>query len=733
MLYRLGLAVGRHARVVLILGGVFLIAAVLVGSRAFGELSSGGFDDPASESSRALALANEHFGAEPNLVLVATADSGTIDAPSNLAAGRELSRRISSEPGITVTASYFATPAPALAATDHRSAMVLAVISGDQGTVVDRGAEIIEKYAGDHDGLTVRFGGAAGVFGDINSEVTTSLVRAEAVAVPVTLLLLLLVFGSVVAALLPLLIGGVAIVGTFAELAILGNLTDVSVFAINLTTALGLGLGIDYGLLIVARFREQLLAGDDVPTAVAHTVATAGRTIAFSAATVACALATLLVFPLFFLSSFGYAGIGVVVIAALGALTITPATLALLGHRVNAGRLPFRGMAQGSASPFWKHLAGTVFRHPFRTALPVLAALLVVGSPLWGISFSLPDQTVLPASAQSRQVADLIAAEFPAQSHAVVPVILDGPATDAAATTYALRISTLPHVSAVSGPGITAVRGTAHPPDPAAGVMSADGWQRLFVLTDLPAGSADVRGVVEDVRAIPVGAGAGLLVGGAEASLTDTLAAIGRPLPIAFGIILVTTFVLLFLFTGSITQPLRALVVNGLSLSAALGIVTWIFQDGHLIALFGATARPMDASMTVLLLCITFGLSMDYEVFLSSRVTEMFYHGSDLKTAVTEGLARTGRIVTSAAALLAVSFFAFATSSVSMLQLLGLGAGLAVLIDATLIRGVLVPAAMRMLGRSNFWAPRPLRRIYAKVGVAESIHPVQAGTPETAA
>ncbi len=719
MLYRFGLLIGRHAKLVLVIGAAFLIGAAALGSQAFGELSSGGFDDPGSESSQANALSAEHFGTEPNLIMVAIAKDGDIGSAASQAAGQALTAALSAETGVHVTASYWTTPVPALAATDHHSGMILAVIAGDQGTVVDRGAELIKSYGGDRGALTVLSGGLAGVYGDINTQVGKSLVRAELVAVPLTLILLLLVFGSVVAALLPLLIGGVAIVGTFAELAILGNLTDVSVFAINLTTALGLGLGIDYGLLIVARFREQLAAGDDVPTAVARTVATAGRTIAFSAAAVGCALATLLVFPLFFLSSFGYAGIGVVVIAAVGALTITPAALALLGKRVDAGRLPWSGTASGSVSPFWHRLASTVFRHPVRTAVPVLAVLLLAASPLLGISFSLPDQSVLPASAQSHRVADLISTEFPSRATATIPVLLSQPADPTVAAGYALALSTVPGVTAVAAPGLTAVHGVSGQADPAAGVLSAGGWQRLMVITDAPTGSDGARTIVDGIRAVPVTSGPGYLVGGGDASLADTLAAIGRPLPIALGIIVVTTFVLLFLFTGSVIQPLRALVVNGLSLSAAVGIVTWVFQDGHLISLFGATVRPMDASMTVLLLCIAFGLSMDYEVFLVSRITELHHAGSPLGEAVTLGTARTGRIVSSAAALLAVSFFAFTTSSVSMLQLFGLGAGLAVLIDATMIRGVLVPAAMRLLGRSNFWAPRALRAVYAKVGISE--------------
>jgi RND superfamily putative drug exporter len=720
MLYRFGLLIGRHARLVLILGALLFVGSAVVGAGAFAELSSGGFDDPSAESTQANALSAEHFGPDPNLIMVATADDGNVDSAASTAAGRQLTGELSAEPGVTITASYWTIPIPALRSTDGRSGMILAVIAGDQGQMVDRGAELIAKYSGDRNGLTVLAGGTAGVYGDINTQVKKSLVRAEAVAVPLTLLLLLLVFGSVVSALLPLLIGGCAIVGTFAELAVLGRITDVSVFAINLTTALGLGLGIDYGLLIVARFREQLAAGNDVPTAVARTVATAGRTIMFSAAAVACALATLMVFPLFFLSSFGYAGVGVVVIAAVSALTITPATLAIIGTRVDRGRIPFVRGTRGAASPFWKRIATTVFHHPVRTAVPVLAVLLVAATPILGITFALPDATVLPPEAQSRQVAEVIATEFPSQATATIPVILDGPADPTTAAAYAVEFSRIPGVTHVAADGMTATAGVPGPPDPTAGTLAADGWQRLRVYTSAEGGTEQARAIVSSLRATPQIAGApDFLVGGPDASLLDTLHAIAEPLPLAFGIIIVTTFVLLFLFTGSVVQPLRALVVNTLSLSAALGIVTWIFQDGHLIGLFGATPRPMDASMTVLLLSITFGLSMDYEVFLSSRITELHQSGADLETSVTNGLARTGRIVTSAALLLAVSFFAFVFSTVSMLQLFGLGAGLAVLIDATLVRGVLVPAAMRLLGRINFWAPPFLRRVHAKVGLAE--------------
>ncbi len=719
-LYRMGGWLARHAKPVLALGALLLIVFGVVGAGAFGKLKSAGFDDPGSESAKVGAISGAHFAREPNLILVVTPTDGKLDSAATKAAGVKLTTDLASTADTRIAGSYFQTPAPSLAAADRSSALILVVITGDQSSVVNRGADLIDRFAGEHEGLQVKAGGSAGVFGDINSHVASSLVFAEAIAVPVTMILLLIVFGSLVAALLPLLIGTFAIVGTFFELAILAQITDVSVFAINLTTALGLGLGIDYGLLLVARFREQLAAGDDVPTAVSRTVASAGRTILFSAAAVVAALATLTVFPLYFLSSFGYAGIGVVVIAALGALFLIPAALGLLGHRVDAGKLPWAGSARGSASPFWGRVAGTVFRHPILTAGPVLIALLLAAAPLLGIHFKLPDESVLRTDASSRQVSSILSAQYPSRSTAVINLVSAGPASTADAAAQAKRLSTVPGVTEVQFSGGAAANGTAVPksvPDPQ---LSADNYQRLKVITAAPGGSEAAKTIVEAVRLSDGDAKSGaFLVGGGDAALADTLAGIGRPLPVALGIIVLTTFVLLFLFTGSVVQPLRALLVNAISLSASVGIVTWIFQDGHLLSLFGATPRPMDASMTVLLLCITFGLSMDYEVFLASRITELHDGGADLRTAVTSGLARTGRIVTSAALLLSVSFFAFATSTVSMLQLFGFGAGLAVLIDATLVRGVLVPAVMSLLGRANFWAPKPLRRLHAAVGLRE--------------
>ena len=670
MLQRYGEFVVRRARLLLVISGVVLIAAAVFGAGAFGKLKNGGFNDPNTASSRAQQMINDQYGGQTNLVLLVSAPDGTVDDPARAVAGKRLAAALGNEKDVTGVVSYWTVPAPGLKSTDGRQALVLAHITGDQSQLVTRSKDLIGRYAGDHDGLTILAGGQGGTFNDVNTQVTTSLAIAESIAVPVILALLVLVFGSFVAALLPLAIGGIAIVGTFAELAVLGDVTDVSIFAINLTTALGLGLGIDYALFMVSRYREQLAAGDDVPQAVARTVATAGRTIVFSAATVAAALAALLVFPEYFLRSFAYAGIGVVAIAAAGAMVVAPALLAVLGRRVNAGRLRWVRPA-GVESARWGRLAALVMRRPALVALPVVAVLLLAASPLLRVSFGTPDQGVLRAGAASRQVADALVANFPGNASSPIDVVVTGPAPAPALADYAHRLSVLP-------------------------------------------------GVVRVDRAGPRPTVVSNLVGGADAELVDTTHSIGSRLPVAVLLIVLTTFLVLFLFTGSIVQPVRALLLNALSLSATLGILTWIFQQGHLSGLLDFTARPMDTSMTVLLFCITFGLSMDYEVFLMSRIKELHDQGADNRVAVTRGLARTGRIVSAAAVLLAVSFFAFVTGTVSFLQLFGLGSGLAILIDATLVRGVLVPAAIRVLGPAAWWSPRLLRRAYARVALSEA-------------
>jgi RND superfamily putative drug exporter len=706
----------------LVLSFLVLVGAGVLGAGAFGKLKNGGFNDPGASSTQAQRLIEANFGGQTNLVLLVTAKDSTVDSAAAAAAGAELTRNLSRESDVSGVVSYFGNfgmGAAALRSADGTSALVLGHIAGDESQLAARAEEILASFAGDRGAITVRAGGQAGIGHDLTNQVTRSLATAEAIAIPLTLLLLMFAFGSLASASLPLAVGGVAVIGTFAELSVLGSVTDVSIFSINLTTALGLGLGIDYALFMVSRFREQLAAGQSVPDAVAKTVATAGRTVVFTAVAVMAALAALLVFPLYFLRSFGYAGIGVVAIAALGALVLLPALLAVLGHRVNAGKVPWARALDGAASLWWGRLARRVMRRPALTALPVITLLLLAASPLLGITFGTPDQNVLRANAESRQVADSLVSQFPGNAGAPIDIVTTRAAGATEVADYATALSRLPDVARVVSSAGTFTDGTRAPgeADPARG--RPDG-QRVTVITNLPAKSDQSQALVRTIRGLPGPDGDTVLVTGSDAQLIDTRQVIADRLPVALGLVVLTTLIVLFLFTGSVIQPIRAVLFNALSLSATLGVLTWVFEDGHLAGLLGATPRPMDMSMTVLLFCIGFGLSMDYEVFVLSRIKEMHERGVPLATAVPDGMARTGRIVSTLAGLLAVSFFAFGTSTVSFLQMFGIGTGLAILIDATLVRGVLVPVAMRVLGRRAWYAPRPLRRIYARVALAES-------------
>ncbi|HEV2640334.1 MAG TPA: MMPL family transporter [Actinocrinis sp.] len=691
----------RRAKVVLALAGIVLVLAAALGIGAFGKLESGGFQDPAAQSTRAQNLLGSDFGGQSNLVLLVHARTGTVDDPAVTAAGTKLAAQLSADPTASNVVSYWKTQAPALRSTDRTDALITLHVLGDDNQVVTNSKKIVADYAQDTSTITVQAGGSEGVGVAVNDQVTKSLGLAEGIAVPITALLLVLAFGSVVAAALPLAIGLTAILGTFAELFILGSITDVSVFAINLTTALGLGLGIDYALLLVARFREQLAQGASTHDAVVGTVTTAGRTILFSALTVAAALASLLVFPLYFLRSFAYAGVGVVAIAAISALVIVPALLSLLGPKVNAGKLPWSKADRGSAAPFWGRLAAGVMRRPALTALPVVALLLLLASPLLHVVFGTPDEQVLRPGSPVRVVADALNNDFAGNQSNAIQVVSPGRAGAADAAAYVKRLDALPGVA-----GVTVQEGT--------------GADLFVVLTDLAAPAPAAQDLVTDIRALPGPGGAQTLTGGNTAVLMDTKHSIAAKLPLAIGLVALTTLLILFLFTGSVIQPVRALLLNSLSITSAIGVMVWIFQSGHLGGLLDFTARPMDTSMTVLMFCIAFGLSMDYEVFLTSRIKELHDRGASPAEAVSGGLARTGRIVSTAAALLAISFFAFGTASISFLQMFGLGCGLAILIDALLVRGILVPATMRVLGRHAWWAPAPLRALHRRIGLSEA-------------
>jgi putative drug exporter of the RND superfamily len=738
MLERLGRFLLRRRWAVLAASLVAVVVAGVVGGSAITRLKSGGFDDPAAESTRAAEVLRDQFGTgDPNLVLLVTAKGGDVDDPAVAADGEVITRRLAAEPDLAQVLSYWATDAPALKSADGAQALVLGRITGDEEDLDARAATLTDAYARDDADLRVQVGGQAQVFREVGEQVEADLARAEAIAVPITLLLLVLVFASAVAGILPLAVGGFAIVGTLLVLRVLAQVTDVSIYALNLTTALGLGLAIDYSLFIVSRYREELRAGRDPGDALIVTMRTAGRTVLFSAATVAVSLLALLVFPLYFLRSFGYAGIAVVALAAVGALVVLPALLAVLGRRVDRLRLPIgrRASAREPGTGFWHRIATWVMRRPVPIALAVVAFLVLLGTPFLGVRFGLPDDRVLPASAEGRQVADAIRDNFATDESSALSVVAPGIGDPRAHLAdidgYAAALSRLDgveRVDALTGAYTDGARLQGPPPAADAAIApearrfaAADGtW--LSVVPSVEPFSEAGEELVAAVRDLPAPLGA--QVTGPSAQLVDTKASLFGLLPVAGAIIALVTFVLLFLMTGSVVIPAKALVLNLLSLTAVYGAMVWVFQDGNLAGVLGFTPTgTIDTSMPVLLFCIAFGLSMDYEVFLLSRIKEEHDRTGDTVAAVAVGLERTGRIVTTAAALLAIVFVAFATSEVTFLKLFGIGTALAILVDATLIRALLVPAFMRLAGRANWWAPAPLRRLHARVGLTETPEP----------
>ncbi len=712
----IGSFVVRRARLVLVAAMLAVVGFGVLGLGAFGKLKTGGFADPGAESTTAQTLTDQRFGGSDGVVLLVHAGAGTVDGEPARAAGAEAARRLAAVPGVSNVVSYWQTHDPGLRSKDGTYALILGSTRSDHNLSSSELASL-RSHSGQVD---VTVGGSAAIGNDILGQVTKSLRIAEGIAVPIILALLVFAFGSVVAALLPLAIGGIAILGTFAELDVLGSVTNVAIYAINLTTALGLALAIDYALLMVSRFREELGRGHEPAQAVVRSVQTAGRTIVFSGATVMAALAVLLIFPLYFLRSFAYAGIGVVLISMAAAVVVLPALLAVLGRRVNSGRLPWaRNREPSTAAPFWGRLAGQVMRRPALIAIPVLAVLLLVALPLRHVQFGTPDDRVLSATTASRAVGDVLREDFTGNSATALNVVTDGALDRAALTAYATRLSDLAGVARVETSAATFVHGKAVPnsADPALARPTA---QRLSVVSTADPRSNASKDLVRTVRDLPDPDGVRVYVGGQTAELIDTTHAIGTRLPLAGLLIMLTTFIVLFLFTGSVVQPIRALLVNAVTLAATAGLMVWIFQEGHLSGPLHFTALPLDTSMLVLLFCIAFGLSMDYEVIVLSRIKELHDQGRDNRTAVTDGLTRSGRIVTTAAALIAVTFFANATATVSFLQLFGIGAGFAVIIDATLVRAILVPACQRILGRAAWYAPAPLRRLQVRIGLAEA-------------
>ncbi|WP_406182930.1 MMPL family transporter [Streptomyces sp. NBC_01006] len=712
--------VTARPRLSLLLALVVTALAVLAGGGVADRMGSGGWEDPDARSTYAAKVLEREFpGSQPNLLLlVDAAGSGAsgVDDPAVAAEAERLTAQLASEQGVAGVGSYWRTHLPALRSEDGRQALIAARVLGDEKTRAAVLERIAPRYRGGHGPVKVSLGGPVAVQREVTTTIQEDLLRAEAIALPVTLVLLVIVFGSAVAALLPLGVGIVAILGTNAVLRGLTEFTDVSVFAQNLTTALGLGLAIDYALFIVRRFREELAAGRDPVAAVGATLRTAGRTVLFSALTVAVSLSAMLFFPMYFLRSFAYAGVAVVLLAAAAALVLLPAALVLLGERVNSldlRRLWRRNRpGAGAGTPAadagaeegrgWARTTALVMRRAPVFAIATTAGLLLLGLPFLGVKFGTVDDRQLPETAASHLVQQQIRDGFPGSPGAGLTVLAEGAAGPADLAAYRDRLAALPGVR-VDGPVSSASR---------------PGYAYISVVTDGEPVGRRAQDLVGEVRKVE--APFDTAVTGQAAVLVDAQKAIAEKLPAALALVVLATLLLVFLLTGSVLIPVQAVLLNALSLTAMFGAVVWVFQDGHLSGPLSFTSTgDIETTLPVLMFCIAFGLSMDYGVFLISRIKEEYERTGDHEGAVRTGLVRTGGLITAAAVILAVVMVAIGSSRVTNTKMLGLGIALAVLMDALVVRSLLVPAVMKLTGRATWWAPGPLRRLHERFGLSE--------------
>jgi RND superfamily putative drug exporter len=696
------LANGSAKRVGLFAIAFFLLAGAVGGSVA-DRLDPYGAEDPATETVKAMDRLEE-AGLRVPAVIVVVEDASVAD-PATKQRVLALQRQVGERSDVASISGYYDTRSPAFVSRDGQSTyFAVALKTTEDKPLQESGADIAEELAGEP-GVVV--GGFAVSTEQVNKQVEEDLKKAEMLAFPLLFLLSLLFFRSLVASLLPLMIGGLAIVGTFLILRVASEFASISIFALNLTTALGLGLAIDYSLFIVSRYREEIAKQGPGLAAMRTVLATAGRTVFFSSLTVAAALASLLVFPQRFLYSMGLGGSLVALFAALISLTLLPAVLTLLGKRVNAGAPKFlQRRAEADARPtqegFWYRLSRFVMRRPVPIATLSALFLIVLGLPFLGIKFNTVDPTVLPESASARQAYDTVSKEFPPYHDSPIWIDFEGGGPQAAAR-FAAQVREVDGVARV-----------APPQELAAGVTA------LQVVSKNPFASETSQSTVKAIRDLPEPPGSMVLVGGATADFVDFQSSLADHLPIALAIVILSTLVILFLMTGSVVLPIKSLIMNFLNLSAVFGLLVLIFQDGRLEGFLDySSPGALEQTMPILLFAVAFGLSTDYAVFLLSRIKEARDHGASDSESVAIGLERTGRIVTAAALLFAVAMGAFATSQIIFIKENGVGTALAVLIDASIIRALLVPSLMELLGKWNWWAPAPLRRLHDRWGISE--------------
>ena len=696
MFEKLGHVIFKRRKSAVILFIVGILVAGGFGSLAFSRLDSGGYSDPNSDSYKVYEYLTEELKlSDPAVVIIVDSGATDVTDPAVAQKGVALEKKISQEEGVTKTLSYWTSGGEAtLKSADGKAAYILVYGDGEAFTPESQklGKVMQEKYDGEYEGLTLYAGGVGVVGHAITKKISDDLKIAELISIPMTFILLVLVFGALAASAMPLIVGVAAILGAFFILYLFTLFTTVSIYALNLTTGMGLGLGIDYALLMVNRFREELHRGKNVEDSIVTTMATAGKTVFYSGMTVLVTLLSLTFFPLPFLQSFGYAGVSVVALAVIGALFGLPPILAILGERIDKGVVR-KSAITPKEDGRWAQTARLVMKRPVSAVVLSLVILGIMAAPITNIKFSQGDSRMLPADNKAAFATALQAERFPGQTgNPIEIIVIDGADKLDEINAYSQKLAQTTGIVGVVPPAVIGkdVRVVA--------------YQAMLPRTP------ESQELIQNVRSID--SPAGTLVGGVAADYTDSQNGISRTLPWALGWIILSVLVLIFVFTGSIILPIKAVILNFLSLGATMGALTWIFVDGNMQWLVGSftVTGTLDTSIVILIAVVVFGLSMDYELFLLSRIREEHLACKSNIESVATGLQRSARIITAAAVLLAVVFGAFVTSGVTSIKTMGFGVALAVLLDATIVRGLLVPALMRLFGENNWWAPKWMQR-----------------------
>jgi len=696
MFEKLGHLMYRRRKAAVIFFIVGILAAGGIGSLVFSRLDSGGYSNPKSDSYQVYNYLHDTLKiSDPTVAIVLDAGQQDVSDPAVVQKALALEAKIAKEPGVTKTLSYWGSGQPtSLKSTDGKAAFILVYGKGDAFSPESSklGAYFQDRYDGKVDGFTLYAGGVGVVGNAITQKISKDLSISEAISIPLTFILLAFVFGALAASGMPLIVGVAAILGAFFILYLISLFTTVSIYALNLTTGMGLGLGIDYALLMVNRFREELHHGNSVEDSLITTLKTAGKTVFYSGLTVFVTLLSLTFFPLPFLKSFGYAGTSVVALAVAGALFGLPPILALVGPKVDKGVIR-RSAITPKEDGRWAQTARMVMKRPVAIVLLALIILGIFAAPLKNIAFSQGDSRMLPASNPAAIATAVQASRFPGQTSNPIEIIVkEGVGKDAEIAAYSAEVAKVEGVVAVTPP------------------QTYGSDIRIVVYESMLPRTPEAQKMIHEIRAVK--SPAGTLVGGVAADYTDSQDGIAQTLPWALGWIAVSVLVLIFIFTGSIILPIKAVLLNFLSLAATMGALTWVFIDGHMQWLVGSftVTGTLDTSIVILISVVVFGLSMDYELFLLSRIREEHMAGKTNVESVAVGLQRSARIITAAAVLLAVVFAAFITSGVTSIKSMGFGVALAVILDATIVRALLVPALMRLFGERNWWAPRWMQR-----------------------